>query len=209
MSSKERKDGLVISQKELYYGIAALLCAALFIFVSGYFFGKKRVLEELAAQYDDECFADKVYQSFASLTDTSSSDPSGADTSGDGEEAESEQQKPDSSSSDALGADTAGAGSSVIAAPENAAYAQLCGFGTKQAAELYVDRVRRRGISVNIVERKSRSKRGRTVTWYQVVTQIMERQELEELVQKMKKDDKLTSVQIVDVVSEAQEAAGS
>src|ERR1700730_1641325 len=84
----DKSNGLVISQKELYYGIAALMCAALFIFVSGYFLGKKRVLEELAAQYDDECFADKVYQSFASLADSSGDGEEDTDSSGSSNEGE-------------------------------------------------------------------------------------------------------------------------
>jgi hypothetical protein len=189
-----QQDTFVITQKELYYGIAALICAAFFIFVSGYFLGKKMVLEELAAQYDDECFADKVYQSFALFAGSEPGEQS------EGEEVEQESDQPGEQATQALR--DVEQSQEQKQEPERPAYAQLCGFGTKLAAELYVDRVRRRGISVAIVERKSRSSRGRVITWYQVVTQVMNRPELEELVQKMKKDDKLTSIQIIDVASE-------
>ena len=191
--NQEHKDSLVISQKELYYGLAALFCAAIFIFVSGYFLGKKRVLEDLAAQYDDECFADKVYQSFAALTDSSAESSNGESTG-----SEQAEQSDEEGAEQAADAPAMGPAQEVSGAT---AYAQLCGFGTKQAAELYVDRLKRRAIPATIVDRKSRSKRGRMVTWYQVVTQTMNRQELEELLQKIKKDDKLTSIQIVDVSS--------
>lgn len=197
MLDHERHENLIISPRDLYYGIAALLCAALFIFMSGYFLGKKRVLEELAAQYDDESFADKVYQSFASLAEASGDD---AGSSGQGDTVEGEEQIeqtiPNISSAEVSVAEQP---SKQIS--EHASYAQLCGFGTKQAAELYINRVKRRGIALEIIERKSISKRGRTVTWYQIVTKVMDKPELEELVQKLTKDDKLTSVQIVDVTA--------
>lgn len=183
MLNHERTENLIISPRDLYYGVAALLCAALFIFMSGYFLGKKRVLEELAAQYDDESFADKVYQSFASLADASGDDAASAEgEASEGEETADQAATPAAEQSQQK---------ATLEKPalEHASYAQLCGFGTKQAAELYVDRVKRRGITVTIVERKSVSKKGRAIVWYQVVTQVMDKPELEELVQKLKKDD--------------------
>lgn len=49
-------------------------------------------------------------------------------------------------------------------------YAQLIGFGTEKAAELFVKRVALQGITTEIKKRVSTTAKGRTSYWYQVVT---------------------------------------
>lgn len=60
-------ENLVIKPKELKYILLILTISLLFIFSGGYFLGKKRMLEEIALQYEDECFADKIQQSLLLL----------------------------------------------------------------------------------------------------------------------------------------------
>lgn len=183
MNEKETNhDGLVLSGKELKYGGVALIFVVLFIFAGGYFLGKKRAYEELAVRYDDECFADKVNQSLSSLYEQGDTDSEG-ESSGDGEPEDACEVVP------VLNKDE----------PKDLAYAQLCGFGTRYMAESYVGRLKKRAIEATILERQSRSKKGKMVTWYQVITATKDKRELEELVKELKKDDKLTGVQIIDV----------
>jgi hypothetical protein len=184
--------GLVLSNQELKYGGLALVFVVFFVFAGGYFLGKKRAYEELAVRYDDECFADKVNQSLSSLYEQGDNEPtesSDAEVENSGEEdacalvplAESNELQKDAQDE-----------------TRELAYAQLCGFGTRYMAEAYVSRLQRRAIEATIVERQSRSKKGRMVTWYQVITGTMDKRELEELVKELKKDDKLSGVQIID-----------
>lgn len=181
--------GLVLSSQELKYGGVALVFVVLFVFAGGYFLGKKRAYEELAVRYDDECFADKVNQSLSSLYEQGDNEPSDAEAGNSGEEdacaivplADSNELSKDSQDE-----------------PRELAYAQLCGFGTRYMAEAYVNRLKKRAIEAAIIERESRSKKGKMVTWYQVITGTMDKRELEELVKELKKDDKLSGVQIID-----------
>ena len=187
MSEEGRnREGVIITSKELMYGGVALALTLFFVFAGGYFLGKKRAFEELALQYDDECFADKISQSLSLLGEQSEADE--AEGAGTEEEVTQEKQEPQQAQQDG--------------AERELAYAQLCGFGTKQAAELYVARLKRRAIAARIVDRKSLSRKGRPITWYQVVTQSMEKQELNDIISRIKEADKLTDVRIVEMHSD-------
>ena len=184
--------GLVLSNHELKYGGAALVLVVLFVFAGGYFLGKKRAYEELAVRYDDECFADKINQSLSSLYEQ-----------GDNEPADTPDAEADNSGEEDACAVVPLAESSELTKDSQdetreLAYAQLCGFGTRYMAEAYVSRLKKRAIEAAIIERESRSKKGKMVTWYQVITGTMDKRELEELVKELKKDDKLSGVQIID-----------
>lgn len=77
-------------------------------------------------------------------------------------------------------------------------FAQLVGFGTAHAAQQFVQRLSRKEIPVMVRKRQSRTARGRFITWYQVVTEkYSDRAELDRLVQRLKKEEKLNDVQIV------------
>jgi hypothetical protein len=186
---KEHKDGLVLSGYELKYGGIALIFVMFFVFVGGYFLGKKRAYEELAVKYNDECFADKINQSLSSLYEQI--DPETSDV-------ESESAEEDCSVIPVI-VEHVGQVAEKQDESGELAYAQLCGFGTRYMAEAYVERLRRRTIEAAIVERQSRSKKGKVITWYQVVTGTKDKRELEELVKELEKDDRLSGVQILDV----------
>ena len=186
------KEVLTITHKELGYGLAVVVVGLFFVFAGGYFLGKKRALEDLVMQYDDECFADKISQSLSLLSAedlaTENDTESDADDESIEESSDVDQQKGVEGESSVLMA---------------AAYAQLCGFGTKEAAELYVARLKKRGVPAHVVERKSISRRGITRSWYQVVTAAMERKELEDILATLRLVDKLTDIKVIDVMNEA------
>lgn len=184
--------GLVLSSHELKYGGTALIFVVLFVFAGGYFLGKKRAYEELAVRYDDECFADKVNQSLSSLYEQGDNEPS------DSSDAESDNAPEEDACATVPLAESNELQKDAQDEMRELAYAQLCGFGTRYMAEAYVGRLKRRAIEATIVERQSRSKKGKMVTWYQVITGTMDKRELEELVKELKKDDKLSGVQIID-----------
>lgn len=188
----ENKEGLVLSSHELKYGGIALIFIFFFTFAGGYFLGKKRAYDELAVKYEEECFADKVNQSLFSLYeqgDSEAAESEGSEASGE-DESDADLAEPRHASQNTL---------EKVDDLQELAYAQLCGFGTRRMAELYVGRLQRRNIETRIIERQSRSKKGKTVTWYQVVTGTKDKRELQELIKELEKDDKLTGVQIIDV----------
>jgi len=55
-------------------------------------------------------------------------------------------------------------------AQEQRYYAQLIGFGTEKAAQLFVKKLLAKGIETEVKKRVSKTVKGHTSYWYQVVT---------------------------------------
>lgn len=200
MSDEQRNsNNLVITHRELAYGGVALALSLFFVFAGGYFWGKRRAFEELALQYDDECFAEKISQSLSLLSEQPEIEVDEPGTSPEDVDEEQVQEKNENDQEKLEKEQREKASRTMV-------YAQLCGFGTKQAAELYVERLKRRAIASRIVERKSLSKRGRAITWYQVVTGSMEQRELDDMLARIKHADRLNDVHIFEAHVDDDEA---
>jgi hypothetical protein len=76
-------------------------------------------------------------------------------------------------------------------------YAQLIGFGTSQAADSFARRLTKQGFSVKVEQCKSRTAKGKAVTWYQVVTQpYRDAQKLQEVIDILAHTEKLKGVRV-------------
>ena len=77
-------------------------------------------------------------------------------------------------------------------------YAQLIGFGTQKAAEKFVHRLQENKLPVKMKKRKSSTAKGKSLFWYQAVTEVFkDKDELERLVEKIAKKERLSGVTIV------------
>ncbi|MCL5436459.1 MAG: hypothetical protein M1549_01105 [Candidatus Dependentiae bacterium] len=188
MDEKEKKKGGVftLSERETTHVVVGLLLGGFLLFVSGYYLGKRRACEEFAFG-DDVQFAQKVHSALNSLAGRTGDAADAEATEAEAAEAEADEQAEGEVEGDA-------AKGSVQA------YAHLCGFGSRGAAQAYVKRLTARHVGAHIAERTSVSNQGRRVTWYQVVTDAMDRAELCKVVAEIKKCDKLTDVSIIDLV---------
>src|SRR3989337_212428 len=65
---QQRDDLLVFDRRQASIVVATLILIAFFIFISGYFWGKKRAMEQFVDQVSQGSFADQVY--YASLYST-------------------------------------------------------------------------------------------------------------------------------------------
>lgn len=177
------KKKIELSERELSHVVVALIVGALCIFLAGYFLGKKRMVEEVAL-IDETQFAQKMHAALSALgkNGTVSDD---AETVGGGDDSEEDEEV------------TAANSSPKIAGPKMA-FARLCGFGSRSAAEDYVARLAKRNIPVKIDERESVRRDGTAVQWYQVVTNTMDTESLARIVQVLKKEDKLRHVVVVE-----------
>lgn len=76
-------------------------------------------------------------------------------------------------------------------------YAQLASFGSQQAAILFVEYLQQKKIIAKVVERKNDTVSGRSIVWYQVVTEIFDTQdELDEVLHKLEQE-KLSDIRII------------
>lgn len=184
------KNSLKISQKEAGHVVALFIVIGFFLFVAGYFLGKKKMLEEISEQHD-RSFIEKVQNSFDTFVEPDTSL----------EESSEDSVMEDVPSDQVLSSKevSLSAQESIKKTGSCAAYAQLCGFGTKRAAQKYHEKLRQQGYDVQVIDKTSRTKKGKIITWYQVITDVMDKNELMSLVEKIKKDDKLTGVKVIDI----------
>lgn len=187
-----RMHSLTITHKHLSYCVALLIMGYLFTFIAGYYWGKKTTTENFIEQSGQDALADKVYSSMCSLYDVI--------------EKENDADAPENGDAQEAAVPVAEV---VNKAQESRYYAKLIGFGSKNSATAYVQRLAQRGIIVNIVERQSKSARGKTQIWYQVVTQPLPKDELTCIVNKLTAKDHLTDVTIIELSSESNERSNS
>jgi len=75
-------------------------------------------------------------------------------------------------------------------------YAELIGYGTEKAAHKFSEKIAHKGIETVVKKHTNRTAKGRMVNWYQVVTIPYKRHELESLVKKLEKEEKLNDVRL-------------
>ncbi|MCL4360978.1 SPOR domain-containing protein [Candidatus Dependentiae bacterium] len=182
---------MIFKHQQLAQAIALILISTFFIFIAGYYWGKKSALENFSAQFEQDSFADKVSYSLCSLYDQPDS------------ETDSETANQDSESQDSESSDSENAGDDLTDNQANAYLAQLAGFGSNITAKKFVDLLKQKGFKVNIAEKKSRTSKGKIITWYQVVTDYFsDEKELLKFIDKINKISKLTDVKVVTLKPE-------
>lgn len=182
-----RDDYLRLSKVGVQSLLVALMLLFLCIFVAGYYWGKKSAIERFMKDLDQESFADKIYTSMCSWEDSSD------------ESKEKEEINDDSISSE--GSEEG----SLSYSSERHFIAQLAGFGSQKTAQAYQIRLQKKGVPAHVVERHSSTAQGKKRTWYQVVTPAMEKTIIDDIVKRLAQEDKLASVNIVEINNENEE----
>ena len=198
------KDSLIIDRKQVSRIVSGALLCVFFIFISGYFWGKKKAIEELSCNFEQEAFCDQL-----ALTDQitpqaqTDNGPEVVIASGPVYAKASSGRSPEEKVPEvALKTDES---APQAPEPKELYQAKLCGFGTEKAAQQLVDRLKNAGITTTIVKRASKptgrnAAKKKVIYWYQVVTaKYANNGELVTLVQAVKQLEKMHDVQIVKV----------
>jgi hypothetical protein len=186
--------GLFIANRQVALIVASCLTIFFFTFIIGFFAGQRYAIGQFARKLDQESFADHIYSSICSLCDQpeQSADESGCDE--EGEEA-AEEVASDAAEETVKDSDLAVSG--VNGENKEHYFAQLIGFGSEKAAQRLTQRLKDQGLPVLISTHKSRTARGKTITWYQVVTEPFDnKEELSTLVERIVKQERLHNVVI-------------
>lgn len=164
----------------------SILLVSIVAFVSGYFWGVKSSVEHLSMQVDQEAFADQISASLIPMPDTQSDDQANTVI-----QSEGDQSTELLSSSDEQEYVSEQAYMRTY-------YAQLAGFGSKRSAEKFAQKLEKQDVPVIINAVHSKNRRGKAITWYQVVTESYStKEELEALVERLKESEKLKDPQII------------
>lgn len=188
-----------------------------FAFVIGFFCGHRYAVARFMSKIDEEAFSDKILYSLYNInglehddsTDESLEESTDNKDSiaieviqevvetdelvnDDNDESDKIETEVSPVESDIQNSESEKTTSSVYAAP-------LIGFGTRHAAENFVERLHKHDISVLVKSRVSSTVRGKKIEWYQVVTpEFSCKKDLEKMIKMIQKYEKLDNVTIVE-----------
>ncbi len=189
--------GVFLSNRHASFVVSGTLFFSFVVFMGGYFLGQKNAINHFSNKVEQESFADQLYSSMCMMHENK-----------DNEINEGEENV-------VVQADQPGVRQAVqVAAQDNISevveealvknepqkqyYAQLVGFGKKTTAQQFVQRLRKKQIDVIVNTRRSKTSKGKTVSWYQVVTQKFDNKDnLNELVETISEQEHLKGVRIV------------
>ena len=207
-----RKKGFFLTNRHVSWAVSFFIISSFFIFISGYFLGKKKAVEKFYNKIDQESLADNIYYSVCSIYDTDKSveQKSTEDSSN---EIISEQvklvcdntiKKVDTKAQHAIKKMVKEPLGGEITLPKDnkttqeSFYAELIGFGTLRAANNFAQKLKKQGFSVVVKRRVSRTPKKRRITWYQVITEKFDnKSDLIAFVDIIKDKEKLKGVRIV------------
>jgi hypothetical protein len=201
--------------------LAALCIGVFFVFMTGYFWGKKSVMEEFGATQQRESLADKIYSSLCVLPENRNNSLASNEESDEPSEENVDEplalEESQKTSDGLITTPTSTIASTTniqnqniqkpaknlpteVVAPCNNTcyyYAKLVSFKSRKHAQQFVERLARLGIDVELHALKSKTAKGRVVTWYQIVTKkLASNEELEALVNTIKLQTPLHDVRI-------------
>lgn len=220
--------GLFVPNRELSYCVAGGILGLFFVFMAGFFWGQQYAIKDFLHKLDQDSFSDQVASSLYVLTNKSSdlqdSDQENEDVDAEGDSSEEDNEsagdnvidtivienmsgEASESIDDTEGTQNSDQDSKSIAShgisqssnqKSNCYMAQLIGFGTEQAAYQFVNRITKKGFSAKVEKRKSRTAKGKTLFWYQVVTDsYADKAQLEEIIAILVRQEKLKDIRIL------------
>jgi hypothetical protein len=184
--------GLFVPNRQLSAIAAGLLFLFFCIFITGYFLGKKYAAEQFAQKMQVNALDDKLYMAALAQEVMPADGDASLVVNNIADNVVQEMLVPQ---------DAIVTLNQDIVIPDmeeqKRYYAQLIGFGTEKAAEQFVKKLALNGINTEVKKRVSKTVKGRTSYWYQVVTTAYSnKDDLSRIVDKLVKDEKLKDVSI-------------
>lgn len=188
---------LILERKVAVRAVAVLIFIGFFIFLAGYFLGKKHVAQKYLSKIEQEAFADQVNVALNKFFDASKPSTELADT--------AEEAMPlasDSSSSSVMPETcTAPLALAQVEKPSTMKYqGQLLG-GSQKVVRSFADRLAKKGIEIEVKRRVGKTSRGKNIVWYQAVTPVFStKKDLDMLIVAIQKTEKIDDINIVELV---------
>jgi len=202
------KTGIFLTVRQTSWLVSSFIMICFFVFISGYFLGKKKAVEKFYHKIKQDSFADHIYYSMCSMYDKQDEQLSGDGgveiqaTDVELADADAKEQKVTTDPQDfevaAIDAVDASVRSELEVEERCQYYAELIGFGTERAARRFADKLLKNNVTVSVKRRRSKTARGRVITWYQVITGTFDdKDDLIALVDDISARERLKDVRIV------------
>jgi hypothetical protein len=193
------KDQIVLSRRQASMIMASMVIVSLFIFITGYFLGKRTVIHDFSSNVTQSALHDQIdYLLTTQSLQSSKDDETSLDDEQELQEAQSREESIQLPTKiDAIKHDTS-YNSPIVQntkkeitsddVKNGSQYACLIGFGTKPAANAFVARLKKHNIPVILKTVISKTASGKTRTWFQAITPTYDSaQELQDVVNKVKR----------------------
>jgi len=219
---RKGKVGMFLTSRQISWVLSLFVLMAFFIFIAGYFLGEKKAAEKFYQKVGQESLADHIYYSVCSMHENKDVSTQGDSTEDDGvsDELAEESDFANGSSKNSIKRDSAedqeDAEGDIIATTEPGCnndysieknkveqenkkyYAELVGFGSHINANRFANKLNHQDLSVKVKTRRSKTAKGRTITWYQVVTNKFDnKNDLIAFVDIIKEKERLKDVRII------------
>ncbi|NBV40591.1 SPOR domain-containing protein [bacterium] len=182
--NQESGDMVQLTKRQATLVSVAILFVCVFMFIIGYFVGKKSVLDEFAAKVSKESFADQVEYAFASQAlhamddavdsdyDDEASDQNSTDELTKLSSEETKSKSVEAKKDEVIQIEKAQEPVQVNQVQQERGiwYAKLIGFGSQKSASAFADRLQKKGVEVRIKTHMSKTASGKKRTWYQALT---------------------------------------
>jgi hypothetical protein len=187
--------GLFIPNRQLSIIVAGCIAILFFSFITGYFLGNQHAAQDFMHHIDRVSLNDQVSASLCAFAKECSTPQMNEDTT---IELEETLHADDTSVKECVVANADVSTSTEPETEKQQYYAQLIGFGTQPAAQRFAKKMENRHISVEINKHSSRTAKGKTIHWYQVVTTRYDnKQQLLDLVNSIQKAENIQDIRIV------------
>jgi hypothetical protein len=183
------QDALIIDRRKAQSYMIGALALGCFIFVVGYFLGKKIAAENFKEDVEHQAFADHIQHSMHVLYN-----PNPSPT------AVSEETKAEPvNAQETTDVVAQGDAPDTSIKPEPVSYyAQLVTYHSPVHAQKLIDRLNKKGIKASMVKQINKAQNGKTIRRYQVVTAPYDsKQELDTIVEMLKKTERITHAKVV------------
>lgn len=190
-------NAIILEKRTLSQTIVGLLGTLFFVFVAGYYLGKRVASHEFLETIEQETFADRISHSLHTLyaPHKRSDDQKAAPEQDDQEEADASTELVGQAALAESTPDT-----TTVANTEQPQYvAHLLG-GNLETTQKFSAQLKARGIETKLLKRESKTAGQNVVYWYQVVTErFTDKKKLENVVAQIKKIANLHDTKIVKI----------
>ena len=196
--NEHKATGIFLTSRHLSWLIASAIFLSFFVFMAGYFLGKKKGAEKFYQKVEQDSLADQISSSMYTLYDVTGKTENPTQDEQEVAELDAPQIDQKQSSSTATEIPVlVQATPLVLAEPTQRFYAQLAGFGTLKTAEQFVQKLQKNHVAVKVNKRESKTAKGKVIYWYQVVTDMYpNKSELQATLELIKKVERLKGIQI-------------
>jgi len=210
---KDNHVGLFIPHRQVSWLLSGLLLLGFACFMLGYFWGHRRALQRFVAKIEEESFADRINYALYTMNDRDISEFEQEDTSisediNGTEEAEENNEAEEPSSSEKQESQKIETPIQMSErelseipdkTPATVFVAPLAGFGTLLAATEFAERVKLFDPQVAVHKRTSKTKKGRSITWYQVASGEFEhKSELQKIIGTIQQREHIKNIEIIE-----------